>query len=145
MVWDEVDDHFQTGAVGALHEIFKLAHTLVGLRGQVGVDVVVVLDGIGRAGGAFHHFGVVAAYAVGAVVRLCGVFQEACVPDVGEAKLSDAVQGGSGKVFHLAASVFLYGAAGLVGGILVAIQAGQHLVNKYAFGHVSRGVNTQLV
>ena len=47
MVRHEIDDDLHTGLVGALHQLLKLLHALFHVHRQVGVNVVVVRNGIG--------------------------------------------------------------------------------------------------
>ena len=54
-VWHEVDDYFHPFGMGALHELAEFVHAVRHVDGHVGVDVVVVADGVGRACLAFHH------------------------------------------------------------------------------------------
>ena len=62
--------------MGTLDEGIQLCLSRVWIFGEVGVDVVVVLDSIGRASLPLHRIGVVGANALGAVVGLRGVLQQ---------------------------------------------------------------------
>ena len=90
VIGHKVHDETQSGLVCAAHEGFKFSHAVFGTYSQVGVDVVIVFDGIGRTGTAFDDVGIVAAYAIGRIVRLGGVFKQARVPNMGEAVVVDA-------------------------------------------------------
>ena len=85
VVGHEVDDHLQIGLVSTHHQILKLLHALWHLHGQIGVDVVVVLDGIRTAGIALHHCGMILLDAILRVVSLRCMLNETRVPDVGRA------------------------------------------------------------
>ena len=65
------------------------------------------------------------------VVGLRGVFQQSRVPNMRKAVSGNAAQAGVGKVIHLAAAVLLNRTRGHVLGASVAIEARQHLVDKY--------------
>ena len=84
VIGDEVDDHFESRLVSSVEERFELLHSVGDADGEVRVDVIVVLDGVGRACFSFDHGGMVFADSEGGVVRLCGVFDESCEPDVRE-------------------------------------------------------------
>ena len=85
VVGDEVDDGFQTVAVGAQDQVLKLLHAFGNVCGNVGIYVIIVFDGIRRTGFPFDDGGMVRADVVAAVVCLCGMFDDACIPDVGGA------------------------------------------------------------
>ena len=80
MIGDEVHEEAQPRSVRTLHEGLQLRHTLGGLLHEVGIHIVVVLDGIGRARDSLDRIGVVWADAMGAIVGLGGVLQQADIP-----------------------------------------------------------------
>ena len=131
MVGHKVHNQSQASLVCAVEQVLKFGHAFIDVDGQVGVNVVVVLDGIGRTSAALNNGRVVGGNAVLRIVGLRGVLEQARVPNVGIAKLADAAEDGSGEVVHFAAAVLLDAAAGYVGRLLVAIQARQDLVNHY--------------
>ena len=98
VVGNEVDNHLQSCSVGSLHQLGELLHAVGHGGGQVGVYVVVVLDGIGRTCLTFHRGLVVGADAEMAVVGLRGMLDKAGVPYVGGAQLLDGSKslGGEG-------------------------------------------------
>ena len=57
VIGHKVDNHLHAGVVGAGHESLKLSHTVVDVDGNIGVHVIIVLDGVGRAGLALDHVG----------------------------------------------------------------------------------------
>ena len=130
VVRHEVDDHFQPRLVRAAHEVLKLLHAVRHVGGEVGVDVVIVLDGVGRARAAFHHGGVVGADAVGLVAGLGGVLEQAREPHVREAEVCNALQLRRREVVQLAATIFPERARGHVRGILVRIEPRENLVDE---------------
>ncbi len=87
VVGHEVDDHLHPLVVDAGHESLELLHAVLYVGGQIGIDVVVVLYGVGRSGLAFDHVWIVAAYAVTVPVGLLGVLYHAREPDVRHSKL----------------------------------------------------------
>ena len=46
MIGHEIHHHLQSGLVSALNEGLPLCHSVFDLRGQVGINVVVVADGV---------------------------------------------------------------------------------------------------
>ncbi len=135
VIGHEVDYHLEPGAVGAGHQPLKLGHAGGHVDGQVGVDVVVVGDGVGAAGLALDDVGIVARYAVGGVVGGMGVLYHAGVPDVGGAELAYIAQYGGVDAVELARAVLLDGAVGHGVGCIVGEQSGQKLVD-YRFERV---------
>ena len=82
VVGHKVDNHLQVSLVGSHNEVLKLLHAFRHLRGEVGIDVVVVLDGIRTSCDTLHNGRVVALDAILRVIALGGMLDETCVPDV---------------------------------------------------------------
>ena len=119
MVGDKVHQDLQPCLVGTLDEGVQLCLSRVGIFGEVGVDVVVVLDGIGRASLPLHRVGVVGADTLGAVVGLRGVLQQADIPDVSCSEAADIGEGFWREVTELPRAVLGECAMGLAGRILI--------------------------
>ncbi len=143
VVRHDVDDDLHAVAMRALDECIEFLETFRRVDREVRVDVVIVLDGVGRTGATLDHVGIVVADAVLRVVAHDGVMRHARVPDVRHAEFADAAQRLVGEVGELADAVFLDRAPGLVGRVPVAEQAGPDLVDdRFALGFVhleSRG------
>ena len=86
MIGNEIYDYFHSGIVGTCYKGFKLRHSVWYVGGEVGVYVVIVADGIRRAGLALDDIFVVGPYAVPAVIGLCSMFDDTGVPDVRNAQ-----------------------------------------------------------
>ena len=61
-------------------ECVEFLHAAVDVDGQIGIDVVIVFNGIGRAGFSLYDVGIVGRDAMGAVVCCRGVFNDAGQP-----------------------------------------------------------------
>ena len=131
MIGHEVDDDAQAVAVCAVDQVLKLLHPARHILGQVGVDVVVVFYGVGRAGLALDDGGMVRPDVVASVIRLCGVLNEAGVPHVCGAQVAYFPQGFGREVRHLATPVGADIAAGLAAVVPIAEEAGEYLVDNY--------------
>ena len=118
--------------MGALYELFELAHACGDVLGDVGVDVVVVGDGVGASGAAFDDVGVVAGDAVAGVVGVVGVLDDAGVPDVGDAERAYMVEDGGGDEVEFAGAVAVDGAVGNGVGAIVGVEAREELVDDGA-------------
>ena len=68
--------------MSACYQLFELLHTPVYVDRNVRIYVVIVLDGIRRAGMSFYDVRVVAAYTVAGIVGVMGVFDDSGVPYV---------------------------------------------------------------
>ena len=128
VVGHEVDDHLQSCIVGALHQLGELLHAVRHGGRQVGVHIVVVLDGIGRTCLALDCCLVVGADAEVTVVGLRGMLDDTGIPDVGGTQLLDGSEGLGGEGGELAAAVLLDAAARYTGGVGIAKQAGEDLI-----------------
>ena len=129
VVGHEVDDHLQSCTVCAVDQLLELVHALPDVDGQVGVDVVVVDDGVGRARASLHHGRVLARYAVAAVVGHGGVAYDACVPDVADAHLAYLLQHRGCEVVELADPVLFDGSKRFSRRTAVTVQARKYLVD----------------
>ena len=107
MIGHEVYDDLQTCFVRPLNQQFKFVDALCRVFCKVGVNVVVVANGVGTARFAFNNIGIVLGDAVGRIIRLAGVFNDACKPDMRTAKTSDLFQSLGCKVLHCSAAVLL--------------------------------------
>ena len=128
VVGHEVDDHFQSRLVRALQQSLKFSHAVGDVGSQVGVDVVIVLDGVGRAGPALYDSRVVGPDAVSLIV---GLFQQSRKPNVRKAEVGNAFELGAGEVFQFGAAVLFDGSGRYVGRVVVRIEPGEYLVNKW--------------
>ena len=113
----------------AAHCVLELGHAVRHRAGNVRVDVVVVLDGVGRAGLTFHHMGIVGADAVGAVVGALGMLNGSGEPDMGYAEPADRFEDIAVDVSEFSGTVFGDGSAGNAVVTVVGEQAGQNLVD----------------
>ena len=68
--------------MGALHQVLEFLHALRYVFGQVGVYIVIIFDGIGRAGFSLHDGGMAGTDIVAAGIGLCGMLYDAGVPDM---------------------------------------------------------------
>ena len=119
VVGNKIYDNLQTATVSALHQILKLSHTLRYVLGEIRIDIIVVLDGIGRSGFTFHNGRMVGLDIVTAVVSLRSMLDDARVPYMCSAKLLDFSQRLGCKVSHLAASIF--GDAAIIDAVVIVV------------------------
>ena len=70
MVGHKVDDDLQSCLVRALYQGFKLLHALIYVDGKIGIDIIIVADGVRRACPTLHHGWVLGGYAILRVVGL---------------------------------------------------------------------------
>ena len=129
MVGHEVHHHLHPRAVGALYQRFPFVHAVGHALGHVGVDVVVVFDGVWRSGLTFYHIGIVGSDAEGRVVGGIGVLYDAGVPHVGDAEVADLAEHGVGDLIEFAAAVLLYGAIGHEVGVGIGEEPREHLID----------------
>ena len=80
VVGHKVDNQLQSYLVRTLHELLKFRHALFHINGKVGINVVVVLYGIGATGTAFYNCRVVALDAILRIVGLSGMLYHSREP-----------------------------------------------------------------
>ncbi len=102
VVGDKVDYHLHACVVSAVDKGLELLDALVDVYSDVGVDVVVVFYRIGRACASLHYMGIVAVYAVAAVIGLVGVLDYSGIPDVGHTEPFYAFEGFFCDIVHFA-------------------------------------------
>ena len=119
VVGDKVHQDLQACLVGTLDEGIQLCLSRVGIFGEVGVDVVVVLDSVGRASLPLHRVGGVGTDALGAVVGLRSVLQQTDIPDVSCPETADIGEGFGSEVTELPRAIRGECAMGLTGRILI--------------------------
>ena len=129
MVGHKVDNHAHASLVCALHQLLKLVAAVGHIDGKVGVNIVIVSYGIGRARIAFHHVRVARRDAVGAVIGLGGMFDDSGIPQVGHSELANRSQHFVVDVVEFPHSVLVYGAVVDVAAACVGEKAGQELIN----------------
>ena len=128
VVRHEVDDDLQSCLVGTPHQCTKLLHAARHVFGQVGVDVVIVGDGVGRPCASLHDRRVLAGNGVGRVIGGGGVADDSCVPNMRNAQAAHLAQHLGIDVVHLPRTVLIISSTLLPGEVLIAKGAGEDLV-----------------
>ena len=131
MVGHEVDDDLHACLVRALHQLLKLLHTLLDVDRQVGVYVVVVGNGVRRACPTLHHRRMLAGNSVPGVIGHRCVTDDARVPNMAHAHLTDMFQYSGREVVHLSTTVLLNRTTGFAGRVTVGVQTGENLIEYY--------------
>jgi hypothetical protein len=128
MVRYEIHQGFQPAAMCTGNEFFELFHAFRYVVGQIGINIIIVFDGIRRSGFSFHYGRVVGTYAIFAIIRPGGMFRDTGIPDMGCAEFFDFFQCLHCEVGQLAATVFLQ--AAVVNAMIVVIteEAGEYLI-----------------
>ena len=131
MVRHKVDNHLQSGLVCALYQRLKLLHALLYVLGQIRVDIIVVGNGVRRTSLTLHHRSVLTWNAVLGVIGLRCMSDNTCVPNMAHAHLLDSIQGFGREVVQFSATVLGQCSVLMARHILIAVQAGKHLINNY--------------
>ena len=80
MIGHKIDNHFEPGFMSAFDKRLKLSHAVLDSHRQVGADVIIVADGIWRAGFAFHHTGMTGGDTQTGIVGGGSVFNDTGIP-----------------------------------------------------------------
>ena len=139
MVGHEVDNHLQPSSMGTLHQLFKLLHALIDVDSQVGVNIIIIGDGVGRTSLTLHHSRMLARNTILAVVSLRSMTDNTRIPHMTNTHGSNVLQHLGGEVCHLTTTVFGNRAVPLAGDVTIAEKAGKYLINN-DFIHVQRFV-----
>lgn len=116
--------------MGALHQLLELPHTAVDVNSQIGVNIVVVGDGIGRTCPTLHDSRMLARYSVGRVVCLGGMADNTRVPHMADAHRGKIVEHISRQVGKLATAVFGNRAVLFARKVTIAEKPCQYLINN---------------
>ena len=116
--------------MGATHQLLKFLHTLLHIDSQVGVHVVVVGDGIGRASPTLHNSRMLTGNAILRVVGHRGVTNDASVPHMRDTHLTNLLQHLRREAIQFATAVLFNGTKRFTRLTAVAIQTRKNLVNN---------------
>ena len=89
VVGNEVDDNLQPAAMSALHQIFKFSHAFGNVFRQIWVYIIIVFYCVWRTGFAFYDSRMIGADVVAMIIRLCCMFNNAGIPNMGSTQLFD--------------------------------------------------------
>ena len=131
MVGHEVDNDLHTCFVSALDELFELLHALIHICGEVGIDIIVVSNGIWRSCPALHDGWMILRDAIGRIVGLSGMTDDTRVPNMAHAHFPDFFQGTGREVVQFSTSVFLNRTMFLAGRVTIAVETGEDLIDNY--------------
>ena len=107
VVRHEVDHHFHIVRVCATDQRLKFFHPTFDFDRQIGIDIVIISNGIGRSCPTLHHLRMLARNAESRVIGLCGVANNARQPNVRRAETADATKRGGIEVVELSTAIFL--------------------------------------
>ena len=91
MIWHEIHHHLQPHLVRALYQCFPFAHAVIHVVSDIRIDIVIVADGVWRAGNALHHVGVLLRYAVFGIISCRSMPDDASVPDMCDTQVLDSL------------------------------------------------------
>ena len=131
VVGHKVDDDLKTSLMGALYQCLELLHALIDIDSQIGIDIVIVGDSVRRASLALDDSRMVLGNAIGCIVGLGGMADDACVPNMAHAHRSDFFQSCGREAVHLSTSVLGQRTILDASGVAIAIEAGENLIDKY--------------
>ena len=111
--------------MGAGNKVAELIAAFFHVYSKVGVAIVVVFDGVRRAGLALNGGGVGALDAILAVIGAGGVFYDTGVPHMGNSKVAYGTQSLCGDIVEFTATILFYCATGNAVCIAVAEKSWQ--------------------
>ena len=129
MVRNEVDNHLQAFLMGAFYQVFKLAHTFRNIISDVGVDVVIVGNGVGRTSLTLDNTRCLTWNTESRIVGASGMTNDTSVPNGIYTERLYLLQRCNIKVVHLSNTIFCKRTVWLSVVVLVAKGACKDLVN----------------
>jgi hypothetical protein len=130
MIWHKVHYQFEVLVVDAFEHSLKFFHTVGDAFSQIGINVVIILNGIWRAGISLYYVLVVGEYAVGRIVSTLGMLYDTGEPHMRGAELLYGLKYRGGDVVEFTGTVLLYGAVWHRIGYAVGIKTRQKLINN---------------
>ena len=124
VIGHEVDDHLHPSLMGSIDKFLPFLHPAVDVDSEVGIDIVIVGDGVGRPCPTLYDGTMLAGNAETGVIGLGGMSDNAGIPHVGDAELAEALKHYFIKVVELAATVFGNRSSLFAGGVAIAENAG---------------------
>ena len=124
----KVDYHLHANLVGSCHQPLELANAILHPDGDVGIDIVIVGNGIGRASISLHDIRVAAGDAT--VLSLKRMPYHTCVPHMSDAHVANLVEHRRGDIVHLAAAVLALAAVNHTMVARVGKQAWKQLIDN---------------
>ena len=137
MVGNKVNDHLHASLMDALHQLLKLTHALLDINGQVRINVIVIGNGIGRAGLTLHNGRMVGRNAVASVIGKRSMTNDSRQPKMTDAHLPYLLQHGGCQVVQLATTVFGNRTVLLPSGITIAEKTREYLIDNDLLHHSS--------
>ena len=129
VIGHKVEDHLQASTMGAGNKSVELVHSFVDIHGQIGVDIIVVGNSIGRTCTTLYHGRVLGWNAKTRVVGHRSVPNDTCIPHVRHTKFTQMLQHRRGKIGHFATTVFLDSTILLTRQTAIAVKARKHLID----------------
>ena len=129
MIRDKVDNHLQPFLMGTFYQVVKLAHTFRNIISNVGVDVVIVGNGVGRTSLTLNNTRCLTWNTESRIVGTGGMAYNASVPNAVYTERLYLLQRCIVKVVHLSNTIFCKRTVWLSVAVLVAKGACKHLVN----------------
>ena len=128
MVGNEVDNDLHAHIMDACHELLKLLHAIVHINRDVGVNVVIVSNSVGRSRQSFHNGGMLTRYPILAVVCCSGVANNTREPHMGKSHVMNTPQMEGIQIIHLPHPILQQRTIGLTRLVLIAKEAGKKLI-----------------
>ena len=120
----------------ACHKLLKFLHSVGHTFSQIGIHIIVVLYGVGRSGFALDNMGIVRRqYPVVAIVCLCRVFNDTCVPYVRHTKFLYRLENAFGDLIHFSTPVLRDCPVRDARRIAVGEQTGEKLIDDWFAVH----------
>ena len=145
MVWHEVHYHLQSSLVRTLYKSQPLAHAVIHIDGNVWVYVIIVGNGVWRAGDTFHHVGMLARNAITSIIGLRGVTNHARKPNMSCAESFDSPQRYIVKVIKFTTPVLFNASPLLISRVAVAEETGKNLIDDRFHSSIPCALTSRLI
>ena len=135
VVRHKVNNHFHALLVGAFEQGVEFCHAMVNVYRQVGVNIIIVRNGVRRSCLAFHHSGMLSWDAMPGIICLSGMANYTCIPNMSNAQAVYLLEHSLVNIVHLSTTVFGKRPPLLASLVAVAEKACKDLIDNYLFVH----------
>ena len=129
MVRYEINHYIHPGIMSTADKRFKLAHPVLHVNSNIGVYIIVILYRIRRTCFTFHYIRIIRTNSFSTVIGLGGMFNYACVPNVGHPKFLNLRKNSFSNVIHLARTILLIGSVGDTMSVGISKNSRKKLIN----------------
>ena len=120
MIRNEIDNHLHACLVRTLHQSLELVHTAMYIFSKIGIDVIIIGNGVGRSSLSLHNGWMLTWDAILSVIGCSGMAYHTRVPYMRDAHVVNALEYGRSDAVHLPRPILFHRSIRHAGHVLIA-------------------------